>query len=224
MRRGADHRERGFALLEVLVAVTLLGMLSVALFEGIRFSGRALQESERRIATTETLRSVRALMRQTLSSTYPAYASSNVADPRVFLEGTDTSLTVVAPLPEAIGSGIIARQHFQLAAIDGQQALLMAWTLGMPGHDEMGQERRVILAKQVGVFRLRYFGSTGPGAPAAWHATWLAQIRLPQLIEIHLELPDRGRNAVLDLVVAPRVTTNVSCVYDPADVSCRRVE
>ena len=46
-RRWPDDRFAGFTLLEVLVALTILGLILVALTNGVRFAGQAWERQER---------------------------------------------------------------------------------------------------------------------------------------------------------------------------------
>ena len=47
---GGTPRRRGYSLVEVLVALTLLGRISVALVTGLRFGARAWEHGDTRLA------------------------------------------------------------------------------------------------------------------------------------------------------------------------------
>ncbi len=65
-----DSRQRGFTLLEILVAVTLLGLLMAALFGGVRLGVRAWEASGARLDDDARLTAVQDFLRERLTQAY----------------------------------------------------------------------------------------------------------------------------------------------------------
>lgn len=185
MSRARPHRrERGMTLAELLVALTLLGMLSVMMMGGLRFGARAwerTQESSDRI--NAAVRS-HAFLRARLSETARPEAVS----------GEPGRLAFSALWLTALGGA--GFYEFELTRRD--DALVLAWrpALEEPGSGDVSDElsgERVLLDGVTG-FEVSWFGQP-PGYPEAewmdrWEPGWVA----PRLIRVEAALADPRRS------------------------------
>ncbi len=79
--RGPRHPvDQGFTLLELLVAITLLGLLMAALFGGLRLGARVWETGETRLDASARVQIVQDFLRQRLAEA--AAAGSGGARPR----------------------------------------------------------------------------------------------------------------------------------------------
>src|SRR5687767_7217603 len=107
--RRASQYEPGFTLVEMLVAISLMALLSVILFGGLRFGMRAWEVGSDYIDRPTRIERIQNLLRQEISQ---ALLPAPVGDPVPTFFGGPESLTFVAPLPAHRG---IAGPHlFQL--------------------------------------------------------------------------------------------------------------
>ena len=95
--------EQGFTLVELLVAVTLLALLTTLVFAAIKYAGRAWAETDHRAIAAVDLSAVQAVLRHAITGAYPAFASPDPTDRQIAFEGADEWLALVGPLPEAKG-------------------------------------------------------------------------------------------------------------------------
>ncbi|MCH8035911.1 MAG: prepilin-type N-terminal cleavage/methylation domain-containing protein [Proteobacteria bacterium] len=71
MKKVANGRQRGFTLIEILIAMTLLGLLMAMLFGGLRLGTRAWEASDARSAELARLEAVHGFIRRALTGAYP---------------------------------------------------------------------------------------------------------------------------------------------------------
>jgi general secretion pathway protein J len=226
MRPPGHRHEAGFTLVELLVALALLGLLTVLVFGGLRLSLRAWTKTHDEVAEATDLWAVESLLNRTIASADPAFASPDANDRVLAFDGEDQALALLAPLPQAIAPGLIARMRFFLLPDGESQSLFMAWRLDLPAA-ESGKslsEDRVKLLDRVETIHFDYFGPPEGGGPASWRPQWSGRSRLPELVRIRLERDDPRLPAWPELLARPTAGLTTSCLYDPVTGDCRRIQ
>lgn len=216
--------EAGFTLVELLVAVTLLALLTTLVFGALKYAGRAWAETDHRAIAAADLSAVQAVFRHAINGAYPAFASADPTDREIAFDGAGEWLVLVAPLPAAIASGVEARQRFFVEGEGRSRALFMAWRFDLPSSDQATPlpENRVRLLDHVRALRFAYYGALDPGQVPSWWQRWSGNTTLPNLVRVHIERDDSVLPQWPDLVVETRATANTACVYDALAGMCRR--
>lgn len=217
----ADN-EAGFTLVEMLVAVTLLGLISLTTYTALRFGTRTWDRSSTVIAQLDENRAVYSFLDRLISEVYPMRDNSDPTHPQIKFTGSRASLRFLAPIPQALGSG--GFMWFTLSAREqnGVGALYIEWRPELAG--DLGREPEVggrKLLSGLKAVEMAYFGSIRPQEPPKWSDEWDRMVSLPQLVRVHAEFAGKDRRAWPDLVVQPRVTSDSSCIYDPVSRNCR---
>jgi general secretion pathway protein J len=198
------HRQSGFNLLELLVALTVLGFLVIALNQGTRTGLQFWAVQNRQIARTAELDTTARLLR-TLLSGLPVLPSATASPggppaPPSFA-GKAGELTFVGDLPNGLGGSQLADIKLTL---HGQRLVLM-WS---PHRHELAGTKPAATETELmsGVDRLQlgYWGPPSPGAPERWLAEWDGP-PLPKLIRVHLILVQGDNRHWPDLIVAPEL-------------------
>jgi len=216
--------ETGFTLVELLIAVTLLALLTTLVFAAMRFAARAWAETDHRAVAAADLSAVQAVFRHAITGAYPAFASADPIDREITFDGTREWLALVAPLPAAIASGVEADQRFFVEGEGRSRVLVMGWRFDLPSSDEVKPlpENRVRLLDHVHALRFAYFGTLDPTQAPGWWERWSGYTRLPDLVRVHIERDDPALPQWPDLVVETRATANTACFYDAVAAACRR--
>ncbi len=203
---------KGFTLIEVLIAMTLLGVMVVLLFSSLRIAAESWEAGETKTAQVNQKAVVYQFFKRHLSAIRPLPMLENEA---VDLE--NESLQAFAGYPQSLRfAGALpassARKGVQIFRIfpDPNKTSTLLVSL-MPYRQTEGQpveEPPVVLLEGMAELKFAYFGKTEEAAEDLWLDEWIQADRLPRLIKISIRLDD---NSVWpDMVFAPKITQAAS--------------
>jgi general secretion pathway protein J len=207
----------GFTLVEVLIGLALTAMLMTLIANGVRLGTSAWSRAEVVTGDMDDIETVQGLMRRAIVQAQPAFASADPKDLTIVFAGEPNAMTIVAPQPATQGQGPWTLQRFSL----DQSALLLSWR-PVPLAGQANPVRQDRLLDRVAGLKFSYFGAPGPDLPPQWQDRWVERQALPNLIRVSIERTGIGRRTWPDLVVATRVTTNPTCLYEASNSACRR--
>jgi general secretion pathway protein J len=202
----SGRSDSGFTLIELLVAMTLLGLLSVALVAGFRSGLRAWETSTRIANQANDLRRTEDQVRRALERAYPALVSIDATHVRADFAGSETSMAFLTPA----GDGNLMRTRLEITGPDGDRTL---WLAAIPELATPGiKPRTKVLLSHLARADFAYASDT------EWQKSWTDAIKLPRSIRIHLEA--QGSGTPLDIVVEPCIAADIGCVFDLLTHSC----
>ena len=209
----ARRKAQGFPLIEVMVAVSLLGVLLVLLFGAMRTGIRSWQAAERRIEATEgVVQAERFLVRVVSQAWSPeeaarggrALGGGSVRGPRGFFEGARDRFALVAPGVRALPRSGLYRYEIYLEERAGDQIAGDLWVRMEPYRleEEAATGEPRLLLENIAALEIRYFGASGAGGEPEWGEEWPADAhRLPLLVEIRLQPADAPERPLI--IAAP---------------------
>ena len=212
--------EGGFTLMEVLVAMTLLGLLMAALSGSIGFVGRSADRGWEMSERSASLSRVEETMRRLVERSFPADIKVQTKT-RFLFSGTAQRLTLVAYDAAGMTSPGLYVHELEDVAIGNQHRLMFRrrpFTGYSPQTSNSQASEAALLAGDFS-FRFSYFGAPRPGVARAWLDEWQFERNLPDLIR--LQITDGGGTAWQAIVVRPIVTAEYACVSPQFAGVCR---
>lgn len=200
---------RGFTLLEVLIGMSLLGIMMVLLFGSLRVCVQNWDAGETKIADVSQSMVIRNFFINHLQSLLPL--QNDFTEEKSFsFQGDINSLQFVSSMPASAGR--LGLQLFTVALDQAKREggnITVATQPFFPVDDNQGWKvEEITILKQVKKLKFSYFGvdPQKPQEPATWTDTWLKQTTSPLLVKVEIEL----MNGVTwpEIVVEPKVDSS----------------
>lgn len=208
--------QAGFTLIEAMVALALIALLGVVMFEGVRFGQVAYGKVVRQGGAAWSTFSSQQLLRRILESAYPQEPLGSGA---YGLQGQHDALTVTAAAVQAAGGSLLRYRMFMRRETDGSNALVISWQpqrVGDAGEISAVQE---VLVDHIVALEWSYGSSDAAGA-FTWHDSWQQTQSLPALIRLRVRFAPEDARRWPDLVIAPRITDDANCAFDVTAQRC----
>lgn len=193
----------GFTLIELLVALTLFAVLSILLFNGLRFGTRAAGDAAAHQEETSALAAATGFLRNELADAQPLNGEAE-GNSGVAFDGEPDSVDFVVLPPAYLAQGGWHALHIGVERQGKNERLVMSWRLVRTVEPSDGVEapHRSALLDRLGRVEFAYFGRLAENDAPEWHDRWNDATVLPALVRLRMTLAD-GR-PVPDLVVALR--------------------
>lgn len=195
----ARSGQKGFTLLEVLIATTLIAIMMVLLMGSLRIGVRSWDSGEDRFERTSQMLIVQSFLRKHLSAALPLRMGDTERVGAQFI-GTRSSFDYVGFLPAQIKTGLYRFHVF--VARQGDRKSLRVSVRSMDPFQEEPKIEDLELLPAVDEVRFAYLPRLPPDAKAVWMEEWLDDV-IPALVSIRIELP--GQDPWPAILVAPRI-------------------
>ncbi|MFZ2172145.1 MAG: prepilin-type N-terminal cleavage/methylation domain-containing protein [Methylococcaceae bacterium] len=184
-----DIRHKGFTLIEVLIAMTLLSIMVVLLFTSLKICADSWEKGESKITDVNEVAVVYNFFQRHLSVATPLWNDFSEEDRTFSFQGKSRSLQFISSFPASAARSGLQLFSIQLQEADNQRFVVVTITPFFPVTE--GKEWRkeeVALIKHVSDFKLAYFGSDGNENKDVWLDEWLDRDVQPRLVKINIEL------------------------------------
>ncbi|GGF23634.1 hypothetical protein GCM10011611_32130 [Aliidongia dinghuensis] len=195
-RSSGRNRAAGFTLMEILVALVVLGILMAAIGQGMRLGMAAWTRQAALVGETADLDAVDRTIRGLLTS-----ATTGAIHGRNDFTGEADNIAFDGILPQAVS---ISGNHARISlAVDDQHRLMLRWESMLidpnTGHPSTGE---AVVLDHVDHVTFAYWQS-GLDSPG-WQERWTATTP-PALIRLHIDFVEGDRRHWPNLVVAPLI-------------------
>lgn len=199
----------GFTLIELLVGLSLLALMTLALFSALRFGTTSWERVEEKSVQVVDLAIVEGALRRTLGGAFPV-RTGLPTETKIGFEGASNRVIFFTTLPAHFAGGgmslvELALQDPKVAGSDGRDLVIRhAAQIGkemefQPGVDV--QTNRLLSGIQAVEFS--YFGAESDFVAPRWTDRWESVARLPRLIKVRLSFasPSVVREMVIPFMV-----------------------
>lgn len=217
----------GFTLLEMLVGLTLLGVLLILIYSALNIGLRAWDTGDQRASEASHQRIVQSFLRRELGQVFPI-RWRGIAESRIAFEGgkADIKFVTALNLGASVKEGGLQWGHLYLAddaAPDGkrrQSLFLKRESFDLHAKDWSGLEeaKPTRLIEGVKEIEITYFGAENDTTDPKWTDEWNLPLRVPLLVKISVKT-DLGRD-VPDLVVALKLGEEAGCYENSFQRQC----
>lgn len=181
-------RRAGFTLVELLVALVVLGLVMAGLSQGLRFGLQAWDRAATMMEAGNSLDAVDRTLRRMVAQMHPGQPDQ----PAPIVAGP-ASLSFVTTLP-----GLVPQRVEAVLLVDGQKRLLLRWRpYSNARFVRSSGFTDTELMRGVSGLALSYWGSD-----SGWTESW-SDPNLPGLIRFRLGIVQPGDRQWPDIVVAP---------------------
>ncbi len=199
--------ERGFTLIELVLALSIVAVMVTILFGALRVGLRAWQRGEERAETLQHMRSLTQLLEQALAGAYTFLGQSDKdTPPQVLFKGETDRLSFVTIAPPMPLPGSIAFTAVSLSMDGGAAPALAIREKALPNFDPFEAVPPSVVDPAVTAVRFRYLRDAG----GSWEDTWDGEQEraLPRAVELTLTVMVNGRVEVEPPMTVPiRVTS-----------------
>lgn len=201
---GTRSYQKGFTLLEIIVAMALMGILMAMAYSGMRAGARAAASGEAAIDRTNQIRVAQQFLRAQLSRSLPLVIEDDPDEEgeqdvteQVVFEGESDYMRFVAPMPGYLGFGGPHVQVLSLERANGGMQLVFAHDLlnvfeRVDPLDNPDREPIVLLdGIQDAEFAYRTFDDEGEVGP--WESSWEDVGSSPLMVKVDLVMTDESQ-------------------------------
>ena len=210
--------ERGFTLIELIAAITLLAVLTTILMGTVRGAERSTSAANDAVERTEQYARTQAFLREHISGVLPMRWRREVSQPLKF-NGKSSSLTYFAPVTSQIAEGGV--MWWQLAIAKSQQKSQLVLRRQAVDPEEksvpdLSSAEAIVLADNIDALSISYFdpGDDPLNNPDAgtWVDSWDENARMPSIIAIRVT--ETGDKRWPDLFIPVKLSQALGCNFD----------
>jgi general secretion pathway protein J len=216
------RRQRGFTLIELVVAMTLLGGMMLLLYSGLAFGLRSWDAADANGRRTADQRIAFNFLRREIGETFPMRFKDSMTL-RFAFEGKENSLRFVSSRPAGISAGGLSLVGVEIENGEGRKRNLVM-RRAMPDDEAktfapLDKAERSVLFEGVDSVSFQYYGSENDFTEAAWVDAWDYPARMPQLIRVRIRNADG--TYLPELVVRVVMGEEAGCLESAFQRVCR---
>ena len=204
IRRVRD--ERGFTLLELLIALAIIAALLAIAFGGLRVGMAAWRQGEDRVEAHQHVRGITLALARVVAGAYPyTGARTEAPDPQLLFLGSEKRLELVTQSPPGAFSVPIAFAAVVIEHAEGENAGLVVRQRALPNREPFSDATTILQDPTVKSLKLAYLDEAGD-----WQETWDGEKlqTLPRAVRLSVTATSGTREETLPpITIALRVLT-----------------
>jgi len=216
-------RQKGFTLIELVVAMVLLGTMMVLLYSGLTFALRSWDAGDANGRRTADRRIGENFLRRELTELFPMRWKDALALKFAF-EGEAQRLRFVSSRPAGMSQGGLSLVGLEVEQDASGKARHLTMRRAMPDDEAknfapLDHSERTILIADVDSVAFAYFGSENDFTESKWTDTWTYNARMPQMVRMRVKTADG--TALPDFIVRVVLSEEAGCLENSFQRLCR---
>ena len=215
-------RQAGFTLIELVVAMVLLGIMMLLLYSGLTFAMRSWDAGEAHGRHSVDRRIGENFLRRELAELFPMRWKDPMTLKFAF-EGERQRLRFVSSRPAGVALGGLSLVGLEVET-DGAKAHHLTMRRAMPDDaakdfGPLDRAERTVLIAEVESVVFSYFGADNDFAESKWSDTWTHPGRMPQMVRMRVKIADG--TLLPDFVVRLALGEEAGCLENSFQRVCR---
>lgn len=192
----ARWSQKGFTLLELLISITMIGLIVLIVGGAMRLSYRSVSSGEKRIDQLERLRMTVGMFAAQVQSSIPLTLDQDT-EPKNSLSGQSDALDLATNYSLWKGQAGYVLAAYRIApGPDGKQALSISeHTVGV------GDTREAELLTGCEEMRLSYYAKAAAESEGSWKDSWTDENRVPEKIRLSMKKSGKDISIIIPLKV-----------------------
>ena len=216
-------RQSGFTLIELVVAMVLLGIMMLLLYSGLTFALRGWDAGEANGRNTVNRRIGENFLRRELTELFPM----RWKDPMMLkfaFEGEAQRMKFVSSRPAGVTQGGLSLVGLEVEQDASRKTRHLTMRRAMPDDEAKsfapldGAERTVLIADVESV-AFAYFGSENDFTESKWTDAWTFVGRMPQMVRLRVKTADG--TMLPEFVVRVMLGEEAGCLENSFQRLCR---
>ncbi len=190
----AVTRARGFTLVEMLLAITLMSMLMALAYGGLRASTRATDRGQVILEESSRIRMAHQFVRKQLNQMIPLVFMESEAiksedgEQRTVFTGSAHKIRFVAPMPGYLGFGGPQVQELTFERGEEGLVLVISHALLQGFEEEKLYERApIVLLEDIDQAEFQFLALAEEGELSTWSNDWKDPEKLPLAVSLDIE-------------------------------------
>jgi general secretion pathway protein J len=211
-RHGRQACSGGFTLVELLVALTIMGLVSGLLLNSIQFSLHTVDSVESQLDAVESMHQSQRALRRQLSLARPVLMRDSEDSRRLEFSADLKQVDFIAPVPGLAAGGGLYRVSLRVEddprpdGMDGRLVMSYQMYLDRFQRSTYSTDRReVVLLDHFSRAQFNFLDTMRPGG-GDWSSDWPHNDRLPGLIRLSIDVADGAPPGAGDLIVEIKST------------------
>lgn len=215
--------QSGFTLIEMVVALALLGTMMLLLYSGLTFGLRGWDAADVNGRRTADRRIAENFLRREIGETFPMRFKDPTAL-KVAFEGKENRLRFVSSRPAGISANGLSLVSIEIETDDVKRARGLVMRRAMPDDEAkdfapLDKGERTVLFEGVEGVAFEYFGAENDFTDPKWVEAWDYAGRIPQLIRIRLRAADGSY--LPEMIVRVMLGEEAGCLESAFQRVCR---
>jgi len=215
--------QRGFTLIELMVAITLLGGMMVLLYSGMAFGLRAWDAADTNGRRTADRRIAMNFLRREIGETFPMRFKDSMTLKMAF-EGKENRMRFVSSRPAGIAASGLSLVGVEVEPGEerGVRNLVMRRAMPDDAAKDFGpldKGERTVLFEKIDNVTFQYYGSENDFTEPTWVDSWDYAARIPQMVRVRIRAADG--TVLPEMVVRIVLGEEAGCLESAFQRVCR---